>query len=157
MFGGDKTWVLDLAAIPQILQQPMPAIAASGDTAVFGVSADGPGVLGFQWFKDGLQLRDGFGIDGAHTSTLTLTNVTVSDSGDFDVQVSNSCGSLASNVVQLVVLSPGDVTADGLVNIDDLVAVITAWGPCSARCPADTNDDGVVNIDDLVLVITHWG
>jgi hypothetical protein len=49
----------------------------------------------------------------------------------------------------------GDVTGDGLVNIDDLVSVITHWGVCS-NCPSDVNHNGVVDIDDLVAVITHW-
>ena len=55
----------------------------------------------------------------------------------------------------------GDVTGGGVVNIDDLVMVITGWGacpsPCPPQCPADANNDCLVNIDDLVLVITKWG
>lgn len=58
-------------------------------------------------------------------------------------------------------LQPGDVNADGQVNIDDLVEVITAWGACPpppTGCPADVAPAaGVVDIDDLVMVITHWG
>ena len=50
---------------------------------------------------------------------------------------------------------PGDVTGDGYVNIDDLLAVINAWGPCSS-CPADLDNNGVVNIDDLLMVINNW-
>lgn len=53
---------------------------------------------------------------------------------------------------------------DGVVNIDDMVAVITSWGTCPtppAACPADIapqgNPNGMVNIDDLVAVLTHWG
>ncbi|HWB18724.1 MAG TPA: dockerin type I domain-containing protein [Phycisphaerales bacterium] len=50
---------------------------------------------------------------------------------------------------------PGDVNGDGFVNIDDLTAVILAWGSCSG-CPADLNHDGQVNIDDLTAVILGW-
>jgi hypothetical protein len=50
---------------------------------------------------------------------------------------------------------PGDSNQDLLVNIDDLVNVITSWGPCQS-CSADLNGDGTVNIDDLIFVITHW-
>jgi enterochelin esterase-like enzyme len=55
--------------------------------------------------------------------------------------------------------SPGDVNDDGVVNINDLVSVITSWGPCPAQpvpCPADDTGNGVVDIDDLVQVIVHW-
>jgi hypothetical protein len=51
-------------------------------------------------------------------------------------------------------LPPGDITGDGLVNIDDLLAVINAWGHSGG--PADLTNDGIVNIDDLLFVITHW-
>jgi hypothetical protein len=54
----------------------------------------------------------------------------------------------------------GDVTGDGLVNVDDLIAVIIAWGPCPpapAACPADITLDGQVNVDDLIAVIMSWG
>jgi hypothetical protein len=50
----------------------------------------------------------------------------------------------------------GDVTSDGLVNVDDLIAVILAWGPCPTPCPADVNGDGAVDVDDLILVILNW-
>jgi hypothetical protein len=54
----------------------------------------------------------------------------------------------------------GDVNADGVVNIDDLLAVIAAWGDCPkppVQCAADMNGDDSVNIDDLLLVIANWG
>jgi hypothetical protein len=50
----------------------------------------------------------------------------------------------------------GDVTGDGAVNIDDLLAVINAWGPCPPACPADVTGDNIVNIDDLFTVINSW-
>lgn len=55
---------------------------------------------------------------------------------------------------------PGDINADGAVNVDDLLSVINAWGPCPsppAACPADIVADGIVNADDLLVVINNWG
>jgi predicted outer membrane repeat protein len=46
------------------------------------------------------------------------------------------------------------------VDVDDLVTVILAWGPCPAppaTCPADVNNSGSVDVDDLVAVILAWG
>jgi hypothetical protein len=53
--------------------------------------------------------------------------------------------------------NPADVNGDGEVNIDDLLAVINAWGPCAPPCAADVDGNGVVNIDDLLAVINNWG
>jgi hypothetical protein len=59
---------------------------------------------------------------------------------------------------------PADIVPSGTVNIDDLLAVISAWGacplPCPPRCPADIAPaigNCAVNIDDLLAVISAWG
>lgn len=46
-----------------------------------------------------------------------------------------------------------------VVNIDDLVVVITNWGATGTpgTVLGDVNNNGVVNIDDLVALITNWG
>ncbi|MEM7230028.1 MAG: sialidase family protein, partial [Planctomycetota bacterium] len=62
--------------------------------------------------------------------------------------------------------SPFDVTTatgDGTVNVDDLVAVITAFGSDDIACdiepvhPDGTVGNGVVDIDDLIAVIVSFG
>jgi hypothetical protein len=53
-----------------------------------------------------------------------------------------------------------DVTEDGVVDVEDLVAVILGWGSCPPppeACPEDANGDGVVDVQDLVGVILNWG
>jgi enediyne biosynthesis protein E4 len=52
---------------------------------------------------------------------------------------------------------PADINANGSVNVDDLLAVINAWGPCPGVCAADTNASGAVDVDDLLEVINNWG
>jgi len=50
----------------------------------------------------------------------------------------------------------GDLNADGDVNVNDLLVLIAAWGPCDG-CDADLNTDGVVNVNDLLVLIAAWG
>jgi len=54
---------------------------------------------------------------------------------------------------------PADVNESGSVDIDDLFAVINAWGPCptGVACAADINGNGQIDIDDLFAVINSWG
>jgi hypothetical protein len=52
-------------------------------------------------------------------------------------------------------LCPEDINNDGDVDVNDLVAVIVAWGTSDAA--ADVNDDSIVDVNDLVAVITKWG
>lgn len=50
----------------------------------------------------------------------------------------------------------GDVDGDGTVNVDDVVAVILAWGDTGPN-PADLNGDFVVDAGDLSLILTYYG
>jgi outer membrane protein assembly factor BamB len=56
-----------------------------------------------------------------------------------------------------------DITGDGTVNVNDLLAVINGWGRCPpppTACPPDISPpggDGVVNVNDLLAVINAWG
>ena len=55
--------------------------------------------------------------------------------------------------------SPGDVDLNGVVDVDDLLMLINAWGQCPAppeACPADLDGNLVVDVDDLLMVINNW-
>ena len=54
----------------------------------------------------------------------------------------------------------GDVTGDGTVNVEDLLTLLAAWGPCpdgAQVCPADTNGDNKVDVNDLLTLLANWG
>jgi hypothetical protein len=75
---------------------------------------------------------------------------------DLRFQVSSA----TSNEISIVpggVTVIADINGDGLVNVDDLIAVINGWGACQTpACPADLNGNGAVDIDDLLTVINNW-
>jgi spore coat protein A len=58
---------------------------------------------------------------------------------------------------------PADIAPAGNVNdsvdVDDLIAVILAWGCTTppSPCPADIDQSGAVDVDDLIAVILNWG
>jgi hypothetical protein len=58
--------------------------------------------------------------------------------------------------------TPGDITGDGAVDVDDLLAVINSWGSCPkppVECEADIapeSGNGTVDVDDLLMVINNW-
>jgi glucose/arabinose dehydrogenase len=82
--------------VPNIAQQPQNQTAYVGTAATFSVLADG--ATGYQW------QRNGTNIAGATGSSYTLATTTVGDSGaQFRVIVSNSFGSVPSNVATLTV------------------------------------------------------
>lgn len=52
-----------------------------------------------------------------------------------------------------------DGAPDGVVNIDDLLFIISAWGGPGGRADIAPGacGDGIVNVDDLLAIISHWG
>jgi hypothetical protein len=62
-----------------------------------------------------------------------------------------------SQRIVVVERRPGDATGDGVVDVDDLIDVLTAWGPCSGTpCVPDLDGNGTVDIDDVMLVLMNW-
>ena len=51
---------------------------------------------------------------------------------------------------------PGDTNGSGSVDVQDLLAVLGAWGDTSGG-PADVNEDGIVDVADLLIVLGAWG
>ncbi len=84
-----------------------------------------------------------FEVIGRETSTLTLTEVLLSDSE----------GEPSASFVQngWLIEPPWDVNFDGSVNVQDLAIVAAHFGEANAGA-ADVNQDGVVDIRDLVVV-----
>ncbi len=57
-----------------------------------------------------------------------------------------------------IVRTGADVDGSGLVDLDDLLTVLSAFGACpSFPCPADLDGDGAVDFDDLLSVIGAFG
>lgn len=50
----------------------------------------------------------------------------------------------------------GDVNDDGIVDISDLVLVLSEFG-CTAECDYDVNGDGVVDVADVLMVLLNFG
>jgi hypothetical protein len=89
---------------PQITAQPQaPSLACEKNslhTISVAVASTGSTALTYQWRKDGVSIKDtGSYIVGSTTNTLRLTNIVLSDTGDYDIVVSNTFCPTYSNVV----------------------------------------------------------
>ncbi len=50
---------------------------------------------------------------------------------------------------------PEDVTGDGVIDVLDLLAILSAWGQTDVA--EDINQDGIVDVLDLLAVLSAWG
>ncbi len=99
--GPDAAWLDDVqySQFPKILTQPQPATVPEGGQKEFSVSALGAPPLSYQWFRDQSPLL------GQTDSKLVLSNLLVSQSGDYTVIVSNDFGATTSAVARLLVFT----------------------------------------------------
>jgi hypothetical protein len=105
---GNETWELLDVDLPLINEQPSSQYRAPGDTAVFSISAVGPFGTGlsYDWFYGAVPLNDGGRISGAHSATMSIANVSASDAGQYQVRISNDCGTIYS-VPAVLTTNPG--------------------------------------------------
>jgi hypothetical protein len=95
----------------RIVTQPVgPLFRLIGSNASFTVTAAGSAPLVYQWRVNGVNLTDTARITGTKTPTLTLTNLLLSDSGSYDVIVTNVYSSVTSQVATLTVLAPPGIS-----------------------------------------------
>ncbi len=80
---------------PVIISQPQSVTNYAGSTTVFNVTAGGTAPLTYQWQKNGTNMADSGHITGSQTSSLTISNISVSDGAAYDVIVSG-LGSVTS-------------------------------------------------------------
>lgn len=97
-------------ASPTITTQPVAQTATSGGTVSFTVTATGTAPLTYVWRKNGVALTDGGKVSGATTGTLTLTGVDATDTGGYDVIISNGTNPAATSDSAALTLA----TATGL-------------------------------------------
>jgi hypothetical protein len=90
---------------PTILAQPVSATIFAGSNVTFTVVASGTPPLTYQWQKNGGN------IPGATTATLTLANVSATDTASYAVVVGNATTSVTSSSATLTVLIAPAITA----------------------------------------------
>ncbi|MBK7876546.1 MAG: HYR domain-containing protein [Planctomycetes bacterium] len=79
------------------LTQPSGGTVCEGQPFAFTVSAGGAPVLTYQWRHDGTPIL------GANSPSYSIPTVGLGDAGNYDVVVTNACGSLTSTAVALSV------------------------------------------------------
>ena len=85
---------------PQITQQPASQTAASGSPAAFTVTVDGSAPLSYRWQFNGADLP------GATGPSLSFNEADPTNAGPYRVVVTNSEGSVTSDVANLTVALP---------------------------------------------------
>jgi YD repeat-containing protein len=114
-----------------ITNSPTSRTVLQGSNVSFSVGISGNYPV-YQWYTNGVKLYNSSRVSGATGSTLTVTNVTVSDAVNYTVVVTNLFGSVTSAAASLTVLTspvisswPTNTTA---IQSDDVTFNVNATG-----------------------------
>ncbi|MCH7705410.1 MAG: immunoglobulin domain-containing protein, partial [Planctomycetes bacterium] len=99
------TATLTVDTAPTITVQPVPQSVCVNDAAVFTVIADGTPSPTYQWRRNGVE------IPGANAPTLVISPALPGNAGNYNVVVSNACGSIVSNTATLTVEAGPAITS----------------------------------------------
>ncbi len=155
-FSPPNTWELVDADRVEIVRQPAQRTVVNGQPVQFAVIVKGAPTYSFQWRRNGQILNDGDGVLGANTGILRINAVTLTHAGQYDVVITNDCGSVTSAVASLTVIATrfGDGDGDTDVDLDD-AALLTGCqtGPGGSRAPGcepfDFDGDGDIDLQDM--------
>ncbi len=102
---GSSNALLTIGGPPIVVIQPTNLAVPVGGVAMFNVMADGTPPLSYQWSFNGTNLLE------ATNSVLVITNVQLSDAGNYAVAVANAFGSEESSNAVLIVGEPPTIVA----------------------------------------------
>ena len=115
--------ILTVLLAPSITSQPASLGVLEGDSATFSVTADGTPPLRYQWRFNSNSLA------GATKSSMTLTNVQSTNTGSYQVVVTNAYGSATSAVATLRLLVGPRITSITKTGTTVTVFFTTTNGP----------------------------
>ncbi len=121
---------------PTLDRQPVGGMAAPGGGFEFSVGASGANLF-YEWYRGEMLLPEADG------PTLTLSNVTAADAGDYRVVISNSGGSTNSMSATLTVEAVTDPFVDW--------AAAAGLSGANAAPEADPDADGFSNLAEFVF------
>jgi len=90
-----------------------------------------------------------------HKQIEALASRTVTDG--YELWIGTAPDGVAVITISDPVTQPGDLDNNGVVDVFDLLELLSAWGSCSGACPADITGDGMVNVFDLLELLANWG
>ena len=138
---------------PSITTQPTNQAVMVTSNAAFSVTATGDAPLAYQWFKNNGKLANGGNVSGATTNTLSLTNVSVTNPGYYQVIVTNLAGSATSSVATLTVsnLPLVMLVGKGYLGVTNKQLWLTLAGPASSNAVISAS----TNLQNWIPLITN--
>ncbi len=94
------------------------------------------------------------------TNNRSELTIPVNQGQPFRIRVGGHNGAQGDGVLTITCdpapVCTGDLNNDGVVDVSDLLLLLSEWGACNG-CAADLDDSGFVDVSDLLLLLSAWG
>jgi hypothetical protein len=88
---------------PQFLTQPTGQTVTNGANVILSATATGSLPFSYQWLRAGTNLPAGGNVSGVNSNVLSITSATTNNSGNYQLVVANSAGSVTSSIASVTV------------------------------------------------------
>lgn len=132
------------SAPPAIILQPVGGVVNQGGSFIFTSAGQGGGTLGYQWLKNQTPLPS------QESTTLNLANLSVSDNGDYALQVTSGQESVTSLPAALNVNRPPVAAAFTTRCVQDQTTTLSAFDLLTNCSDADGDTLAVASVSSAV-------
>jgi hypothetical protein len=138
---------------PVITQQPTNRQdVVVGTSVIISVTATSSVPVFYQWVFEDSQTLNTFLLTGATNNVITIPNAQITNSGLYEVVVTNSLGAVTSSVSKLVVTNaPGDINPGVLLRIKGAPAPTIQMTSRTTKRNADASEDPIVDLAEPKL------
>ncbi len=120
--GTPVTYSITVNRSPTISVQPVNQSTCAGNSVTFSATASGTPAPTYQWRKGGID------ISGALLPSYAISSILASDAGNYDVVITNICGAVTSNSVNLTI---ADIDKPVISGCPTNIIQTVASGQCS--------------------------
>lgn len=137
---------------PGIVTQPKSVVTTTGQSVSLSVTASNS-PTGYQWYATNSSgatvLSDGGDLAGSATATLSFTNVTFGDAGNYFVVATNLSGAVTSSVVNVAVYDPTNLPVIASVYPNGT----NIYQPASALTFTATSANAGINLSGIQVIL----
>jgi hypothetical protein len=126
--------------ITKITSQSLSQVVCNGNNINLSVMAVGSNNV-FQWYKNGIMLSNTGNVNGVTANTLSITNYTSANSGDYTCEVTGDCGT--------IVLS-------SIINLSDATLPTITLQPLNTNSCVNQNVQLIVGVQKPIGAIYQW-